>query len=60
MTYLKALEGECIQIGGIDVGESVGFDGVKFLNTVILIIFLLLLVFGSTKIGKLEEVIDFV
>ncbi len=34
------------------------FDGVKFLNTVILIVFLLLLVFGSTKLGNLEEVED--
>lgn len=34
------------------------FDSVKFINTVILIIFLLLLIFGSTNLDKLTEVED--
>lgn len=38
--------------------ETTDFDGMKFINTVILIIFLLLLVFGSTNLGKLTEVED--
>ena len=42
----------------MNVSETTNFDGVKFLNTVILIIFLLLLVFGSTNIGRLTEVED--
>ncbi|MEK5037593.1 hypothetical protein [Sporosarcina sp. FSL K6-3457] len=39
-------------------GETTGFDGMKFLNTVILIVFLLLLLFGSTDLGRLTEVED--
>ena len=42
----------------MDVAETIGFDAEKFINTVILIVFLLLLVFGSTNIGKLTEVAD--
>ncbi|WP_322555664.1 hypothetical protein [Sporosarcina beigongshangi] len=42
------------------MGDLTEFDGVKFLNTVILIVFLLLLVFGSTNISKLTEVEDIV
>ena len=38
--------------------DTTDFDGMKFLNTVILIVFLLLLVFGSTDLGKLTEVAD--
>jgi len=38
--------------------ETTDFDGMKFLNTVILIVFLLLLIFGSTNLGKLTEVAD--
>ena len=38
--------------------ETTGFDGMKFLNTVILIVFLLLLIFGSTNLGNLTEVED--
>jgi hypothetical protein len=40
------------------MGESIGFDAVKFINSVILIVFLLLLVFGSTKLAELTEVVD--
>jgi len=38
--------------------ETTDFDGMKFINTVILIVFLLLLVFGSTNLGNLTEVED--
>ena len=38
--------------------EANGFDGSKFINKVILLIFLLLLIFGSMKLGDLEEVVD--
>ena len=40
------------------MGETIGFDAAKFINTVILIVFLLLLVFGSTNLGGLTEVVD--
>lgn len=32
-----------------------GFNAAKFINSVILIVFLLLMVFGSTKLGSLSE-----
>ncbi|MFJ7936192.1 hypothetical protein [Sporosarcina sp. NPDC096371] len=38
------------------MSEIPNFDGVKFLDTIILIVFLLLLVFGTTKLGNLEDV----
>jgi hypothetical protein len=34
------------------------FDAIKFINTVILIVFLLLLIFGSRNLGGLTEVED--
>jgi len=40
------------------VSETIDFDASKFINTVILIVFLLLLVFGSTNLGGLTEVED--
>ena len=40
------------------MGETIGFDAGSFINTVILIVFLLLLVFGSTNLVKLTEVVD--
>ncbi|NYF25456.1 hypothetical protein [Sporosarcina sp. JAI121] len=40
------------------MSETKGFDPGKFLNTVILIVFLLLLVFGSTNLRDLTEVED--
>ncbi|WP_255452103.1 Cytochrome C oxidase Cbb3 [Sporosarcina sp. ANT_H38] len=40
------------------MGETTSFDASKFINTVILIVFLLLLVFGSTNLGGLTEVED--
>ena len=60
MKFLKALKSIWIKIGGMNVSEPGGFDGVKFLNSVILIVFLLLLVFGSTKLGGLTEVEDII
>ncbi|WP_255551433.1 hypothetical protein [Sporosarcina sp. E16_8] len=38
--------------------ETTSFDASKFINTVILIVFLLLLVFGSTSLGGLTVVED--
>ncbi|MEK4404482.1 MULTISPECIES: hypothetical protein [Sporosarcina] len=40
------------------MSEKIGFDAGSFINTVILIVFLLLLVFGSTNLGELTEVVD--
>jgi hypothetical protein len=40
------------------VDKTIGFDAGKFINTVILIVFLLLLVFGSTNLSGLTEVED--
>ncbi|WP_255550412.1 hypothetical protein [Sporosarcina sp. E16_3] len=42
------------------MGETISFDASKFINTVILIVFLLLLVFGSTNLRELTEVDDLV
>ncbi|WP_342514955.1 hypothetical protein MKY34_09670 [Sporosarcina sp. FSL K6-1522] len=40
------------------MAEKNGFDGSKFINKVILLIFLLLLIFGSMNLGELTEVAD--
>ncbi|MEK5068950.1 hypothetical protein [Sporosarcina sp. FSL K6-1508] len=40
------------------MGETTNFDSQKFLNTIILIVFLLLLVFGTTKLEELTQVED--
>ena len=42
------------------MSDNLKFESVKFINTVILIIFLLLLIFGSTKLDKLTEVEDII
>ncbi|WP_255485776.1 hypothetical protein [Sporosarcina sp. BP05] len=42
------------------MGEPISFDASKFINTIILIVFLLLLVFGSTNLRDLTEVEDLV
>lgn len=46
------------KVRGADVDKTIGFDAGKFINTVILIVFLLLLVFGSTNLSGLTEVED--